>query len=148
MAAGPDPNVPRKETRDYHDTYVAHRSEFFIEDLADDYVNVSRGELVRQTREEILEESTDSFGNTAFSEYRLLDEPAIGFSKGGSVAWSVFRPQVAAVRTTADGAEAQFDSARGADPVRATRRPVGPDCRGVESYARLADGPIEDRSTG
>jgi len=109
-----DFDVLRQEIRDYHDAFVdAHissRPEFFVQDLADDYVNVSRGELLRQTKEEILTMFTDYLGQTVFSEYRMPEEPTIGFSDDGSVAWSVFRLKVAGARTTNDGTELSFDS--------------------------------------
>ncbi len=109
----PDFDALRREIRDYHDAFidahVGNRPEFFIGDLAEDYVNVSRGELLRQTKDEILEQFTGYLGSTSFSEYRLLGEPAIGFSKDGSVAWSIFRLKVAGTRTMADGNDVSFD---------------------------------------
>jgi hypothetical protein len=116
-ATVPDFSVLQREIRDYHDAFVdAHvnnRPEFFIQDLAEDYVSVSRGELLRRTKDEILEAFTDYLGNTTFTEYRLLGEPTIGFSKDGSVAWSIFRLKVAGTRRIEDGTEAQFDSTWG-----------------------------------
>jgi len=107
----------RREIREYHDAFieahVSNRPDFFVQDLSDDYVNVSRGELLRQTEDEILELFTDYLGNTTFSEYRLLGEPTIGLSKDGSVAWSIFRLKVAGARTLADTTEVQFDSTWG-----------------------------------
>ena len=89
MVTGPTPNFEalRREIRDYHDAFieahVSNRPDFFVQDLSDDYVNVSRG------------------------------EPTIGLSKDGSVAWSIFRLKVAGTRTLADTTEAQFDSTWG-----------------------------------
>jgi hypothetical protein len=102
----PDFGALRREICEYHDTFIdAHvnnRPGFFAEDLGDEYVNVSRGELLRQTKGEILEMFTDYLANTRFFEYRPLGEPAIGFSADGSVAWSIFRLKVAGTRATAD----------------------------------------------
>jgi hypothetical protein len=113
----PDLGALRREIREYHDTFIdAHvnnRPDFFVQDLDDEYVNVSRGELLRQTKGEILEMFTDYLADTTFSEYRLLGEPTIGFSKDGSVAWSIFRLKVAGKRTTADGSKAPVDSTWG-----------------------------------
>jgi len=96
-----------REICEYHDTFIAahvnNRPGFFAEDLGDEYVNVSRGELLRQTKGEILEMFAEYFANTRSSEYRPLDEPAIGFSADGSVAWSIFQLKVAGTLTTADG---------------------------------------------
>ena len=107
----------RPEIREYYDAFIDARvnsgPDFFVRDLAHDYVNVSRGELLRQTTDEILEGFTDYVGNTKLSEHRMLSEPAIGFSKDGSVAWSIFRLKVAGRRAMADGAEGQLDSTWG-----------------------------------
>jgi len=119
MVTGPTPNFEalRREIRDYHDAFieahVSNRPDFFVRDLSDDYVNISRGELLRQTKDEILEGFTDYLGNTRFSEYRLLGEPAIGLSKDGSVAWSIFRLKVAGIRRMLDGTDVSFDSTWG-----------------------------------
>jgi hypothetical protein len=113
----PDFDALRCEIRAYHDEFIAahveNRPDFFVQDLAEDYVNVSRGELVRQTREEILDLFTEYLGHTTFSEYRMPEEPTIGFSGDGSVAWSIFRLQVAGVRTRPDETEAHFDDTWG-----------------------------------
>ena len=113
----PDFVLLRQEIRDYHDAFieahVSNRPGFFVQDLSDEYVNVSRGELLRQTKDEILELFTDYLGHTTFSEYRLLSEPTIGLYKDGSVAWSIFRLKVAGTRTLADTTETQFDSTWG-----------------------------------
>jgi len=107
----------RRELRDYLaafiDAHLHNRPEFFVQDISDDYVNVSRGELVRQTKPEILAGFTDYLGSTEFSEYRLLGEPQIGLSKDGSAAWSIFRLRVAGTRRMPDGTAAQFDATWG-----------------------------------
>jgi hypothetical protein len=102
----PDFGALRREIREYHGTFIdAHvnnRPGFFVEGFGDEYVNVSRGELLRQTKGETLEMFTDYLANTRLSEYCLLGEPVIGFSADGSVAWSIFRLKVAGTRATAD----------------------------------------------
>jgi hypothetical protein len=119
MAAGspPDRDALRQELRDYHDAFidahVGNRPEFFVQDLAYDYVNVSRGDLLRQTRQEILDTFTDYLDSTEFSEYRLIGEPTIGLSRDGSAAWSIFQLRVAGVRTMSEGTEVRFDSTWG-----------------------------------
>jgi len=103
----PDFESLRKELRAYHDAFIeAHvenRPEFMVQDLAQDYVNVSRGQLVRATKDEIKAQFENYLGNTAFAEYSMPEEPEIGFSEDGSIAWSLFRLQVAA--TWKPGAE-------------------------------------------
>ena len=100
MDQQPDFERMRQEILAYHtafiDAHVHNRPEFLIQDLDEHYVNVSRGELVRATRDEILETFTHYLGNTEFSEYSMPEEPEIGFSDDGSIAWSIFRLHVKA----------------------------------------------------
>ena len=109
----PDFEALRKEIRAYHDAFIAahveNRPGFMVQDLAGDYANVSGGEIVRQTRDEILELFTDYLGHTTFSEYRMPEEPIISFSDDGSVAWSIFRLKVSGVRKLPDGSAVSFD---------------------------------------
>jgi len=93
--------------------HVENRPEFFIENKAEGYVNISRGELLRPTDTETLEAMTDYLGNTTFTEYRILDEPKLGFSRDGSVAWSIFQLKVAGTRRLPDGSERTFDDTWG-----------------------------------
>jgi hypothetical protein len=109
----PDCDALRAEIRADHDAFiVAHvenRPEFLVQDLSEDYVNVSRGELLRPAKEEVLAMFTDYLGHTSFSEYRMPEEPRIGFSDDGSVAWSIFRLKVAGTRASSSETEAHFD---------------------------------------
>ena len=52
---------------------------------------------------------SDYLNNTTFTEYRDLQEPIIGFSKDGSVAWSIVQVKVAGKRTIENGAERDLD---------------------------------------
>ena len=105
--SGRDQAELRQELLDYHqafvDAHIDNRPAFMVQDLAEDYINVSRGDLLRQTKEEILEMFTAYLGSTTFTEYRVMEEPTLGFSKDRSVAWSIFRLKVAGTRTTVGG---------------------------------------------
>jgi len=113
----PDFDALQAEIRAYHDAFIAahveNRPEFLAQDLCEDYVNVSRGELLRPTKEEILAMFTDYLGHATFSEYRMPEEPRIGFSDDGSVAWSIFRLKVAGTRASSSGTEVHFDDTWG-----------------------------------
>jgi hypothetical protein len=52
---------------------------------------------------------SDYLDHTTFTEYRDLQEPIIGFSKDGSVAWSIVQVKVAGKRTLNDGTERDLD---------------------------------------
>jgi hypothetical protein len=68
---------------------------FFVQDVSDEFIIVSRGDAQRPSTAETETRFTSYLGNTNFSEYRDLQEPTIGFSKDGSMAWSVAQVKVA-----------------------------------------------------
>ena len=113
----PDIDDLRQEILERHrvfiDAHVRNRPDDLVDDLTDEFINVSRGRLLRQTRDEIRGMFADYLGHTEFAEYRLLDEPTIGFSRDASVAWSIFRLKVAGTRTRDDGSAISFDTTWG-----------------------------------
>jgi hypothetical protein len=48
--------------------------------------------------------------DTTFTEYRDLCKPIVGFSKDGSIAWSIVRVKLVGKRTMDDGSEMDIDS--------------------------------------
>lgn len=82
---------------------------FFTKDLADDYFSVGRGEIRHPTKEEITAQFTRYLGQTEFTKYENVEEPIVGYSDDGSVAWSIVRVNVAGVYTHDDGAPEEFD---------------------------------------
>ncbi len=108
-----DNEALREELLDIHNAFInAHLEknvDFFVQDLAEDYVFVARGEISHPTPEEIRSNMNDYLNNTEFSEYRDLQEPIIGFSKDGSLGWSIVRVKVAGKRTMDDGSERDTD---------------------------------------
>lgn len=109
---GPDFEVLKKEILDLHrvtiEAHLRKDVDFLVGDISEDYVTVSNGEIRYPTAEEIRSTFTRYLDNTAFSEYRDLCEPIVGFSDDGSVAWSVVRVKVAG-RTVANGSERELD---------------------------------------
>jgi len=109
----PDFETMRKELRDIHEKFIdAHLEKnvnYFIQDLAEDYVFVARGEISHPSPEDIQANMSDYLNNTEFSEYRNTQEPIIGFSKDGSLGWSIVRVKVASKRTMEDGTERDTD---------------------------------------
>ena len=103
----------RTEILDLHqDTIDAHWQkdvDFFVKDMSKDYLFVQNGEIQRPQKDEISTKMSDYLNNTIFTEYRDLQEPIIGFSKDGSVAWSIVQVKVAGKRTMDDGTERDLD---------------------------------------
>lgn len=109
----PDFEAFRKEILDLHKGFIeAHLNkniDFIVHDLSDDYFAVSRGEIDKPTKEEMKSDLSGYINNTDFLEYRDVEEPMIGFSKDGSLAWAVFRVKVAGMLTSEDGSEQKVD---------------------------------------
>ena len=82
---------------------------FFTRGQADAYISVSRGEIHRPTLKDIETMFSHYLNNTIFSEYRDLQEPLIGISNDGTLAWSVAQVKVAGKRKKEDGTEAGID---------------------------------------
>ncbi len=109
----PDFEALRSEILELHKATIdAHWNkdvDFFVKDLADDFLSVQNGEIQRPQKDEIIARMSDYLNHTTFSEYQDLQEPIIGFSKDGSVAWSIVQVKVAGKRTMDDGTERDLD---------------------------------------
>jgi len=104
----------KSEILDLHraliDAHLNKDVDFFVQDLSEDYTSVSRGEIRKPTIEETRSSFSSYLDNTTFTEYRDLCEPIIGFSKDGSIAWSIVQVKVAGRRTMDDGSKRDIDS--------------------------------------
>jgi hypothetical protein len=111
--SNPDFEKMRSEILDLHNALIyAHWNkdvDFFTKDISENYFSVGNGEIRRQTKSEIAERFTNYLNNTTFTEYKDLQEPVIGFSKDGSLAWSVVQVKVAGVREMDDKTKRDFD---------------------------------------
>jgi hypothetical protein len=109
----PDFEALRSEILKLHKSSIeAHLNkdvDFLIQNLSNDFMSVSNGEIDYRTKEEIRSRFSSYLNNTTFSEYADLREPIIGFSKDGSVAWSVVQVKVAGKRKMEDGTERDLD---------------------------------------
>jgi hypothetical protein len=109
----PDSEALRSEILELHKSAIeAHLNsdvDFFVQNLSGDFMSVSNGEIDYPTKEEIRSNFSSYLNNTMFSEYADLREPIIGFSKDGSVAWSIVQVKVAGKRKMEDGTERDLD---------------------------------------
>ncbi len=109
----PDFEALRLEILELHkatiDAHWQKNVDFFVKDMAKDYLFVQNGEIQRPQKDEITTKMSDYLNNTTFTEYRDLQEPIIGFSKDGSVAWSIVQVKVAGKRRMDDGTERDLD---------------------------------------
>ena len=109
----PDLDKYRSEILGLHKALIdAHWNkdvDFFTKDISENYFSVGNGEIHRPAKDETTEQFTNYLNNTTFSEYKDLQDPVIGFSKDGSVAWSVVQVRVAGIRTMDNESDRDFD---------------------------------------
>jgi len=115
VSCRPAPNFDRlrKEILDLHqmaiDAHLKKDVGFFTKDISDDYFSVGNGEIRNPAKEEITSQFERYLHSTTFTEYRNLREPIIGFSRDGSLAWSLVQVKVVGRSPAEFGAERTFD---------------------------------------
>ena len=110
----PDREADRGALLAHHEASLqAHREnnpEWFIRDRADEYIMVSRGEILRPTSEQTLARFKDYLGRTRFTEYRDLVPPVVRISDDGTMGWIAVQVKIAGVQTQPDGTEEKIDA--------------------------------------
>lgn len=111
--SAPDTEMIRSEIVAIHndliDAHFDKNIDYFIRDLSSDFISVSNGEILSPTVGEIKSQFENYLNNTTFAEYRYLREPIIGFSKDGSVAWSIVQAKVMGEQRMDDGTVRKLD---------------------------------------
>ncbi len=92
------------------DAHMKKDVEFFAKDISDKYFSVGNGEIRNPSKEEITSQFERYLNSTTFTEYRNLREPTIGFSKDGSLAWSLVQVKVAGRSQAEFGTERDFET--------------------------------------
>jgi len=109
----PDIDNWKSEILDLHkkfiDDHLNKNIDSFIEDYAEDYIFVANGEISHRTKDVFKASFSDYLNSTTFLEYRDLEEPFIGFSKDGSLAWSIVKVKVAGSQNLKEGSQKDFD---------------------------------------
>ena len=72
-------------------------ADFFVQDLADGYVQVSGASVQRPAREEVREGFQRYLESTEFTRYETTDGPLVGVSDDGSIGWIIVRVEVEGV---------------------------------------------------
>lgn len=91
------------------DAHISKDNAFFVNNLSDDYVSVCNGEIKHPTADQYAADMKIYIDHTSFSEYRDLHEPIIGFSKDGSIAWSIIQVKVKGTQSQPDGIKKDVD---------------------------------------
>ncbi len=110
----PDREADQAALLAHHEASLqAHRvnnPEWFIRDRAEEYILVSRGEVLRPTSEQTVARFQDYLGRTRFTEYRDLVPPVVRISEDGTMGWIAVQVKVAGVQTQPDGTEEKIDA--------------------------------------
>jgi len=111
--SNPDFEALSTELLDIHKKFIAahldKNVDFFIQNLSEKYVFVANGEIQHPSAEEMRSRMSSYLNNTNFSEYKDTQKPIVGFSKDGSLGWSIVRVKVAGQRSMDDGTERDLD---------------------------------------
>jgi ketosteroid isomerase-like protein len=78
--------------------------------IPDDYLFVANGGVDTQNAEDVRENLQSYFDATTFSHYADTDEPIIGFSKDGTLAWAIVQVRVAGTSHRDPEADREFDT--------------------------------------
>lgn len=96
----------------HEDSLRAHREgdwQWFGRGVGDDFVLGSRGEIVRPTREETLQQFRDYLGRTVFSAYDDSSDPIVHVSEDGTMGWVLAHVYVAGIRDKGEATESNID---------------------------------------
>ena len=113
---GQDPELEeyRKEILSLHASFIeAHLEKdaaFLAKPTADDYLSVARGEVVKMSAAEVEARLAPYLAATEFSFYTDLEDPIVGISDDGSIAWSIVQVRVAGTRTGEGDETSSFDT--------------------------------------
>jgi hypothetical protein len=116
MACGgqPDLDARREEISSLHRSFIqAHLDKdaaYLAQPTAKDYLSVANGEVVAMTAAEVEARLAPYLAATEFSHYEDLEEPIIGISDDGSIAWSIVQVRVAGARAGGDDEQYSYDT--------------------------------------
>lgn len=109
----PDHDAIKAEILNLHRGFIkAHLDKdasFIAKPTSPEYIFVSNGEIENISPSELEQNLSGYLNSTEFSEYRDINEPIIGVSQDGLLAWAVVKVRTAGIRKRSDGSQNQFD---------------------------------------
>ena len=110
----PDLGSLRAEILELHRSFIqAHIDKdpaFIASFTSPDYLFVSNGRVQNMDAGEMEQMLTEYFDSTEFSEYSDVENPIVGFSRDGSLAWAIVQVRVAGTRSMPDDSTRTFDT--------------------------------------
>ncbi len=109
-----DSKQARAEILELHRCFIeAHLAEDvspLARPIASDYLFVANGDVQTLNGNDVQRTLQSYFDTTTFSHYEDTDEPIIGFSKDGTLAWIVVQVRVAGISHRESGVDDPFDT--------------------------------------
>jgi len=104
MSITPDPEAIKRDILDLHRLDIQAHLDGDVEHLVQgqslNFTSIHSGEVRCPTPENTRAALTNYLDDTIFTEYRDLQEPVIGASRDGTVAWSIAQVKVAGHRAS------------------------------------------------
>jgi len=95
--------------RSFVEVHLAKDVSAIVRPIPDDYLFVAYGDVQTLNGSEVQKKLQSYLDATTFSHYEDTNEPIIGFSKDGSLAWSIVQVRVAGTTHKASGSDDPFD---------------------------------------
>jgi ketosteroid isomerase-like protein len=110
----PDLDSLRAEILELHRSFIhAHLAKdaaSIARPTSPDYLSVANGTVTQMDAQQVEEMLSGYLDATEFSVYRDVEDPIIGISRDGSVAWTVVQVRVGGTSSMPDGSEQAFDT--------------------------------------
>jgi hypothetical protein len=78
--------------------------------IPDNYLFVANGDVQMRNSSDVHRSMQSYLDATTFTHYEDTDEPIIGFSKDGTLAWAIVQVRVAGISHRASGIDETFDT--------------------------------------
>lgn len=80
------------------DAYLNKNIGFFTENIASDYFSISRGKLIKPSKDKIIYTFSNYLNSTEFKVYENIIEPIVKISDDGTLGWVVAQVKIQAER--------------------------------------------------
>ena len=96
--------------RSFIEAHLAEDVSALTRPIPDDYLFVANGDVRTLNGNDVQNNFERYFDTTTFSHYKDTDEPIVGFSKDGTLAWAIVQVRVAGTTHRESGPDSPFDT--------------------------------------
>jgi hypothetical protein len=86
--------------REMIDAHIKKNTGYFTKDIADNFMQVSHGEINYPSRTELKVRFDEYLNSATFTKYEDIREPIVKVSKDGSLAWCIVQMKIEGVQKT------------------------------------------------